>query len=118
MKKIVLLILSILIILPSASCQKQEEGRTVESVSVRTQSGGIKDADKGEVAITIDATSDWVASPESDWLTVSPDHGSRGINEVIIHYSENTTSEERTGIIRFSAGAYSETFTLKQAKRQ
>ena len=68
----------------------------------------------GTRAVTIAATCDWRAVSNDAWISVSPDSGDRGIHEVILSFSENTTGAVRHGSVTFSAGSYSETFKLTQ----
>lgn len=98
-----------------SSCQKQETTQTPESVTVITQPVETGEgAAAGTRAVTIAATCHWTAVSNNDWITVSPDSGEVGVQEVILTYTENTTGAERTGSVTFKAGTYSETFTLKQ----
>lgn len=112
--KILLPIIASAAILFSA-CQKQETNQTPDSVAIITQPQA-----KGEVAtagtraITIAATADWTAVSEADWITVAPDSGDTGVQEVILSFSENTSGAERTGKVTFRSGNYTETFTLVQ----
>ena len=100
-----------------ASCQKQEKADAVESVAVMTQPQPKGEAaTAGTRAVTIAATSAWNATTSDGWLTVSPSHGEKGIQEVIISFSENTTGEVRSGKVVFTSGSYSESFTLTQNK--
>jgi hypothetical protein len=36
------------------------------------------------------------------------------MQEVILSFQENTSTEARTGVVTFTSGTYSETFTLVQ----
>lgn len=114
MKKILLLILGISVLGLVCGCQKVRTNPTPQSVSIRTQSGAAVSSVAGEKAVTIDATSSWTAESLADWITVIPDSGERGVNEVVLVYTGNTTSEPRSGAVVFTSGTYSETFILKQ----
>lgn len=96
------------------SCQKERTTQTPESVTVITQpiSGG-EEAAAGTRAVTIAATCDWKAVSNHSWITVSPDSGKVGVQEVILTYEAND-GELRTGSVTFTAGTYSETFKLTQ----
>lgn len=117
MKKILLLILGAIAVLGVVcGCQKVKTSQTPLSVSVRTKSGSPVASIAGQKAVTIDATASWTATPESDWISVSPDRGEKGVNEVILTYTANATGAQRVGTVRFTSGSHSETFTLKQDK--
>lgn len=116
MKTKVLLLIVALLTISVVSCQKQETPKSPESVAVITQP-----QDKGEPAtegtrpVTIAATCSWTAVSDSeDWLTVSPASGPKGMQEVILTFKANATGAPRTGKVTFTAGKYSETFTLVQ----
>jgi hypothetical protein len=97
------------------SCQKQETPQTPESVTLITQPDPKGETvEAGTRAVTIAATCDWRAVSNDAWISVSPDSGDRGIHEVILSFSENTTGAVRQGSVTFSAGSYSETFKLTQ----
>ena len=117
MHKIILLITAVFA-LTAASCQKWETPSTPDSVSILTQAvAGGESQLGGTKAVTIAATSDWTAVSDKGWLYVTPSSGSKGIQEVVIHFNENTTSQSRTGKITFTCGGYSETFTLTQKRK-
>ena len=112
--KIMLLVVALLTI-SVVSCQKQETSQSPESVAVITkpQAAG-EGAEEGARPVTIAATSNWSAVSDCDWLTVSPASGEKGMQEVILSFSANTTGAPRTGKVTFTSGKYSETFTLVQ----
>jgi hypothetical protein len=114
-QKIVLLIIALMSVAFLSSCQKQDVKTSPESVAVITkpQPAGETSAE-GIRPVTIAATSSWSAVSDSDWLTVSPASGEKGMQEVILSFSANTTGASRTGKVTFTAGSYSETFTLVQ----
>jgi hypothetical protein len=98
-----------------SACQKQEAPETPESVAVITQPQPKgESAEAGKRAVTIAATAAWTATSNSAWLTVSPASGEKGMQEVILSFQENTSTEARTGVVTFTSGTYSETFTLVQ----
>ena len=41
----------------------------------------------------------------------------KGVKEVILTFTANTTGSQRSGDVVFSAGSYSETYTLTQAAK-
>lgn len=97
-------------------CQPVHTPDTPESVSVRTVAGEPMTSAEGTHCLTIDATCEWKATPECEWITVTPDSGKRGICEVTLSYQANGTGADRSGTVRFTAGSYSETYTLEQSK--
>lgn len=99
-----------------AGCQPVHTPATPESVSVRTVAGAPMPSTAGTHCVTIDATCDWTATPECNWISVTPDSGSRGVNEVTLSFQANGTGADRSGTVRFTAGSYSETYTLQQSK--
>lgn len=116
MKKILMATAFLLTVLSMApSCQRLRQPVKVESVALYTKPGDPVSSAAGTKGVTISATGDWTVSSKADWISVSPSSGSRGINEVILNYTENTGKELRTGSIVFTAkGGYSETYILKQ----
>ena len=113
--KIVLLVIAILSVALFSSCQKQEVETSPESVAVITQPQPAGEtAAEGTRPVTIAATCDWSAVSDSDWLTVSPASGGKGMQEVILSFSANTTGAARTGKVTFTAGPHTETFKLVQ----
>lgn len=98
-----------------SACQKQESTQTPESVAVITQPQAEGEAAAaGTRAVTIAATCDWTAVSNDAWMTVSPESGTTGVQEVVISFQENTTGEVRTGSVTFKAGDYNESFILTQ----
>lgn len=99
------------------SCQKWETPSTPGSVTILTepQPAG-EPAAEGSRKVTIATTSDWTAVSDQGWLYVTPSSGSKGIQEVVIHFNANTTKKSRTGQITFRCGSRSATFTLSQSK--
>ena len=111
------LILAAAFSLIAVSCQKWETPSTPDSVSILTEAvTGGESQSGGSKSVTIAATSDWTAVSDKGWLYVTPSSGSKGIQEVVIHFSENTTGQSRTGKITFTCGDYSEVFTLVQKR--
>ena len=110
-----LLLLIAFAVIAVISCQKQETSQTPESVALITQPDS-----KGEAAqagtrpVTIAATANWTATSNDQWITVNPTSGPKGMQEVILSFTENTTGAKRTGSVTFSSGTHSETFLLTQ----
>lgn len=114
--KLVLMVAALFAICVS-SCQKVETQQSPESVAVITQPQPKGEpGTQGTRPVTIAATSDWTATSDCTWLTVTPASGSKGMQEVILSFDDNP-GEERTGTVTFTAGTYSETFTLVQNKK-
>ncbi len=114
-QKIALLIIAILSVALFSSCQKQEVKTTPESVALITKPDVKGEtAEAGTRAVTIAATANWSAVSDADWLTVNPASGPKGMQEVVLSFTENTTGAKRTGSVTFTSGKYSETFVLTQ----
>ena len=91
MKKSLLLILGVAAMFLVVSCKKTRSTNTVKSVPVRTDVSTIDYPASGDTdALTLDATADWTAVSQSEWLTVSPGSGSRGVCEVIVTIAANS----------------------------
>ena len=74
-------------------------------------------ADAGTKSVTIFTTCGWTAAGDT-WIDVNPaSGGEKGIHVVKLTYSANGTGAERTGVVTFKAGTYTETFTLRQEAR-
>ena len=114
-QKIVLLIVALISVALFSSCQKQEVETSPECVAVITKPQATGEtAAAGTRPVTIAATCNWSAQSDSNWLTVSPAEGEKGMQEVLLTFSANTTGAPRTGKVTFTAGSHSETFTLVQ----
>jgi hypothetical protein len=88
-QKIVLLIIALMSVAFLSSCQKQDVKTSPESVAVITkpQPAGETSAE-GIRPVTIAATCSWSAVSDSDWLTVSPASGEKGMQEVILSFRQ------------------------------
>ena len=110
-----LLLLMAFAIIAAISCQKQEVSQAPESVAIVTQPDPKGETvQAGTRAVTIAATADWSAISDADWITVNPSSGPKGMHEVVLTFTENTTGAKRTGSVTFTSGTYSETYTLTQ----
>ena len=117
----VLLVSASAVIATATGCQTNEflhmeDMDTPQSVYVWTTPAPAVDASAGTQAVTIYATSDWTAVSEASWITLDKAKGSKGPNEVLLSYDPNSTGAKRSGVVKFTAGNYSETFTLTQDK--
>lgn len=99
-----------------AGCQRVDNPSASESVSVRTVADAPMPPTAGTHCLTIDATCAWTATTECDWISATPDRGERGVHEVILSFQANGTGADRSGTVRFTAGSYSEIYTLEQSK--
>lgn len=102
-----------------SGCQKgrhlhMEDAPTPQSVYVWTQPGSPVEASAGVKNVTIYATSAWTAESQASWITLSAESGEKGAQEVSLTYQANTTGAQRTGVVAFTSGSYTETFTLTQ----
>ena len=67
-------------------------------------------------SITFTTNNTWTASSNAAWLKVSPASGNAGTNLAIsFAIDANTASTARTGVITFTAGGLTQTFTVTQA---
>ena len=115
MKTKILLLIAALTISGFSACQKMRTSETPESVALITQPDSKGEpAEAGTRAVTIAATAAWTAVSDSEWLTISPSSGEKGMCEVILTFQENTSGAARTGIVTFTSGTYSESFRLTQ----
>ena len=68
------------------------------------------------VEILFQAGGDWTASTSTDWLEVSPSHGSGGRNAVTLKTtSANRTKAERTAVLTIVSDAKQESMTIRQS---
>ena len=66
--------------------------------------------------ITLNTNNNWTASSNAPWLKVSPTSGNAGANLAVnFTIDANTTANARTGIVTFTAGALTQTYTVTQA---
>lgn len=118
MKRILMLLVAVVLAVGAVSCQKERQHETPASVALYTHPGKAVKAASGTIGVTVSATVDgWKAESKADWITVAPAEGSgftKGVREVILTYTENTTGAQRSGDVVFSVGAQSETYTLTQ----
>ena len=118
MKKILLLLAVAGLAIGVGSCQKERQHETPASVALYTHPGKAVPAASGTIGVTVSATVDgWKAESKADWITVALAPGmevTKGVREVILTYTENTTGAKRSGDVVFSVGAQSETYTLTQ----
>lgn len=120
----------------AVSCQPVQKYDTPDSVALYTKSGPAVEKTAGTKGVTITATADWFVTTDASWVDISPAEsetgivpgangaltGGRGIHEVILSYSENTTGEERKASVVFTTvnknqvfgKQYSETYVLTQ----
>lgn len=117
MKHNLTLLIIALITICLGSCQKWEKPSTPESVSILTEPQTNGESNKGGVrAVTIAATSQWTAVSDAGWLWVTPSSGGKGVQEVTINFTKNSTGQTRKGTVTFTSGDHSETFTLTQSR--
>ncbi len=121
MKKILMLFAVAALAFGAASCQKETQHETPASIALYTHPGKPEPATPGTRAVTVSATVDgWSATSGADWITVSLAPGmefTKGVKEVILTFTANTTGSQRSGDVVFSAGSYSQTYTLTQAAK-
>jgi Putative binding domain, N-terminal/Viral BACON domain len=67
-------------------------------------------------SITLTTNNNWTASSNATWLKVSPTSGNAGTNLAInFTIDANAATTARTGVVTFSAGGLTKTFTVTQA---
>lgn len=71
-------------------------------------------ADGATISLTVSSNAQWSASASSGWLSVNPASGTDG-TVATITVSANTSVQERTGTVTFTAGNASATVTVVQA---
>lgn len=120
----------------AVSCQPVQKYDTPDSVALYTKSGNPVEKTSGTKGVTITATADWFVTTDASWIDISPAEsetgiipgangaltGGKGIHEVILKYTENTTGVERKASIVFTTvnknqvfgKQYSETYVLTQ----
>jgi hypothetical protein len=118
MKRFLMLLAVAALAVGAVSCQKEIKHETPASVALYTHPAKPEPASAGKRAVTVTATVDgWSVQSKADWITVSLAQGmeyTRGVREVILTFTENTSTSPRSGDVVFSAGSYSETYTLTQ----
>lgn len=68
------------------------------------------------VEILFQAGGDWTASTSTDWLEVSPSHGSGGRNAVTLKTtSANRTKAERSAVLTIVSDGKQESMTIRQS---
>lgn len=114
MKKIILA-LALIVSTSVVSCQKvQSEGPLKDSAWYAT-ANQTESAQAGTRRVTVYTTCDWTAvSSNPEWVTVSPTSGSKGIHELTLTYSENTSGSKRTAEISCIAGSYTDVYVITQ----
>lgn len=118
MKKILYSFMMLFIGLSLAACgdddddpvgPNTEPGTDVEiSVKEKKMLGLV--AEGYETTISFDATENWRAKSNVDWITASPAQGTKGSAQVTVKIAENTTKEERSGELVLETVSNSQTF--------
>lgn len=112
MKKQLLFLLIVTCASLAGSCRDDEPSAT-DSLYMYSTSATV-DAAAGSHSVTIFTTRAWEASGDG-WITVDPlSGGEKGIFAVHLSFGANDTGAPRTGKVLFSAGTYTETYTLTQ----
>ena len=66
--------------------------------------------------ILFQAGGDWTASTSTDWLEVTPNHGSGGRNSVTLRTAAaNRTKAERSAVLIIKSGGKQESLTIRQS---
>lgn len=72
----------------------------------------------GDKIMTVNSTLPWSATSSPDWVTLSQSTGSSGQSTVIITFSENSGTTDRTGAITITDGTRTATVALTQYKKE
>lgn len=110
MKKLFLLIASIVMLATFTSCQNNEivsTSITISKSEINTGASGIQDT------ITLEANNYWT-SVQTDWCTISPNKGEAGTTIITISVRPNSTIENREYIIGFTCLDKEVQLTVKQ----
>lgn len=110
MKNYLLLIFVLSGVLLLNGCKDNEEPLPDSIYLFATE--GSADKAGGVRSITVYATCSWTSSADS-WITVEPASGPQGIHAVHLKY-EAGDGAARSGKVVFTAGTYTETYTLHQ----
>lgn len=114
MKKLLLFLVPMLCVGLMSSCKKDDPA-TPDSVFMYSTTATV-DAGAGTHSVTVMTTCGWEASCESSWVEIVPlSSAEKGIYAVHLNYETNDTGSSRTARIVFTAGSYSETYTLIQS---
>ena len=68
----------------------------------------------GKAEFTVTANGDWMISSEAEWLSVTPNHGSKGETTVTATATPNESDETRTGSLVLTCGDSSSTIEISQ----
>ncbi|MEN3324443.1 chondroitinase-B domain-containing protein [Mariniflexile soesokkakense] len=68
----------------------------------------------GSQTVTVTSNVNWVVSPDTSWITVTPTSGTNN-GSFDVTTSQNTTFSERTGIVTVTGGALTRTLNISQA---
>lgn len=108
MKKTTLLLFAAGMLLLSA-CNKQSEAPSLNAPD------SVSFASEGETkTIEVSSTVEWTLSTATEWLKVSPKHGS-GTTTVTVQAEKNVTGAVRKGSIDITAGSLKKSVSVEQA---
>jgi hypothetical protein len=101
MKKIALLVMSVVTALCAASCELFED--PVLSVNPQSAEFG---SSSGSVSITVSSSKEWEASTDgSDWVSLSKTTGEKGDSQVRVSVKSNETYDNRSATITFKSAS-------------
>ena len=113
MKRILTVLLPVLAVLLTASCQKTET--VADAVTVKTDEQVVP-AEGGVISIAINSTVAWTAKASESWVTLSPTSGEAGDATVKASVLKNDTNDSRTATVTFTAGTKTATYTILQSQ--
>lgn len=97
-----------------ASCSDTEEpsfsfgNKVGESVSIEAEAGA-------ETTLSFESALSWQASVSADWLSVAPESGEAGKNEITLTVDKvNNTGEPRSATLRLTSGSLVQEFEVVQ----
>lgn len=65
--------------------------------------------------VTVNASSEWTATSNASWCTVSPAKGGAGESTLTVSVSDNTVTSERTAVVTVTMGSVTQEIAVKQA---
>lgn len=99
----------------SATCSSSPEGGTESTAQLSLSVEALTvSSDQHTENITVDATAEWGAYPQNDWIKVSPSGGVSGQTTLRLTIAENKTGDVRQGSVEFRMVGKTYTLPVKQ----
>lgn len=97
----------------SKTFQIKQEGKEADKIELEKTSFEV--ATKGEsISLSFSTNTNWTASCDMDWCTLSSEKGEKGENSISLTISANEESEDRTAIVVIEAGTATKEITIEQ----